>query len=121
MEKKDKKISLICGVIAIAFMTFLICYFYIPRIDYNYDKKQECYYVNKAYLSLYKSSDDYHYLLIIDMPPLENMFIYSDIQMEVSKYSLLPIQVLIKDDNDLVDKVITNIKPFYEKVDNNNK
>ena len=55
------------------------------------------------------------------MPPLENMFIYSDIQMEVSKYSLLPIQVLIKDDNDLVDKVITNIKPFYEKVDNNNK
>lgn len=79
------------------------------------------YYVNKAYLSLYKSSDDYHYLLIIDMPPLENMFIYSDIQMEVSKYSLLPIQVLIKDDNELVSKVINDIKPFYEKVDIENK
>ena len=55
------------------------------------------------------------------MPPLENMFIYSDIQMEVSKYSLLPIQVLIKDDNELVSKVINDIEPFYEKVDIENK
>ena len=49
MKKKDKIIGLVTIGIVLGIAIGLICFFSIPRIDYNYDKKEECYYVNKAY------------------------------------------------------------------------
>lgn len=49
MSKKDKIIWMVLGGIVLAITIGLICFFSIPRIDYNYDKKEDCYYVNKAY------------------------------------------------------------------------
>lgn len=49
MNNKNKVISIIVLSIILGITVCLICFFCIPRIDYNYDKELDCYYVNKAY------------------------------------------------------------------------
>ena len=49
MKKKDKIIALIVGSVILVLSIVLICFFSIPRIEYNYNKQLDCYYVNKAY------------------------------------------------------------------------
>ena len=49
MTKKEKIISFITVGLVICFGFFLICYFSIPRINYNYDKDENCYYVNTVF------------------------------------------------------------------------
>ena len=48
MNKKNI-LYIILGSLSLVIAIFLICYFSIPRIDYNYDKEKDCYYVNHAY------------------------------------------------------------------------
>ena len=48
MNKKNI-IYIILGGISLVLAVFFICYFSIPRIDYNYDKTNNCYYVNHAF------------------------------------------------------------------------
>ena len=45
MKKKDKIIGFVILGVVLGLAIGLICFFSIPRIDYNYDKKEECYYV----------------------------------------------------------------------------
>lgn len=55
-----KWIYCIIGGIGLAVTIFIILFFSIPRIDYNYDKELDCYYVNQAYgaAKSYKIEDE---------------------------------------------------------------
>ena len=44
-----KLICVIISSISLMLIIFLICFYNIPRIDYDYDKKMDIYYVDKAY------------------------------------------------------------------------
>ena len=44
-----KIIYILSGCVGLALAIFLLVFFSIPRIDYNYDKELDCYYVNQTY------------------------------------------------------------------------
>lgn len=49
MLKKYWKYLLPAGVLILALVIFLICFYNIPRLSYRYVKEEEVYYVSKAY------------------------------------------------------------------------
>ena len=49
MLKKYWKYLLPAGVLILALVIFLICFYNIPRLSYRYVEEEEVYYVSKAY------------------------------------------------------------------------
>ena len=49
MKNKNKIMGIVIGSVVLAITIGLICFFFIPRIDYDYDKEADCYYVDKVY------------------------------------------------------------------------
>ncbi len=58
--KKKHIIIIVLSILILAITIFLICFFNIPRIKYNYDKNSDYYYVSKVYgnSSYYEIVDD---------------------------------------------------------------
>ena len=46
---KKKTLYVLIGSIIVLLVIGIVCFIAIPRIDYNYDKNKDCYYVNKVY------------------------------------------------------------------------
>lgn len=70
-------------------------------------------YVKECYIILLNQDEEYRYAIILDMDVNDNIFIFSDIQNEISKYSPFLLQVMIKNYDNIFDDYLKHIKPIY--------